>query len=83
MGLYLGGLKSEINFASAFACSKLTTETLNRVQNMFKVNNKDTRTTSVIQFVVWKMQTCISLTKRLDKKVSKKVIYWYLFCYKK
>ena len=30
----------------AFTCSKLTTETQNKVWNMLKVNNKDTKTTA-------------------------------------
>ena len=29
----------------AFTCSKLTIKTLQKMRNMFKVNNKDTRTT--------------------------------------
>ena len=31
-------------------CSKATIETLEKVWNMFKVNNKDTRTTSMTSF---------------------------------
>ena len=34
----------------AFTCSKLTTETLNKMWNMFKANNKSTRTTPLVSF---------------------------------
>ena len=34
----------------AIACSKLTIETLEQDVNMFKVNNKDTRTTDAITY---------------------------------
>ena len=36
----------------AFNCSKLTIETLDKVRSMFKVNNKDTKTTPFGVFIV-------------------------------
>ena len=42
-------IDSEIDSTqSVFTCSTLTVETLDKVWNMFKVNNKDTRTIYIL-----------------------------------
>ena len=43
-------IRQKVLIQLTFTCSKLTIETLKQVRNMFKVNNKDTRTTPLASF---------------------------------
>ena len=43
-------IRQKVLIQPTFTCSKLTIEPLKQVRNMFKVNNKDTRTTPLASF---------------------------------
>ena len=74
-----------------FACSKLTIETQETECNMFKVNNKDTRTTSMLLYCyLWTYFTPFSsfsivefeqvnVSRAVRTLLWKKSTWWYIF----